>query len=568
MSFSRFAGWRRVLVAAIPSLVIAACVGEAPTTPVGAVNGAVNGDVAARRTSGTTVARIAITPTSASGSLGQSAQFTATAYDAYGRAVTAPVTWTSTDSTIVAVSASGFATGIGVGSAYIVATSGSVFAKAAVSVSGTAIASITIAPNAASGVVGDTARLAATLRDASGNLLTGRRVLWTSSAPTVVTVDTTGLARAVGGGSATITATSAGISGMMTATIATTTPSAPPAPSIARVAVTPGSASGNVGDAAQFTATAYDANGAQVSGAAISWATSNAAVVTVTSTGYATAVGGGTASLIASASGVSGSAAISVSGTTSTSGTGGTTAPTGPTGTGGTTTSTGTGLFPNAPTSFAAISDQPFDLLGSLGWFLSSGVSTIGLDATAPASPSSVAQFVYPAGMAGGSAPATIAHGLSSARQMYAGFWFKTNANWQGHNSNVNKLAFIYTGGSGGDAAIMFYGPPGGPYELRTALEFRGADTRFWLPPNVASVPVSMGAWHRVEWLIDYGTSGVANGTIKYWLDGTLVGSYGNVLFPSDALSEFQLSPTWGGMGDVKQQTDVLVVDHVLLKGN
>jgi len=50
------------------------------------------------------------------------------------------------------------------------------------------VASVTISPNPAGVEAGDTLRLTAELRDAAGNLMSGRRVTWTSSAPAVVAV--------------------------------------------------------------------------------------------------------------------------------------------------------------------------------------------------------------------------------------------------------------------------------------------------------------------------------------------------------------------------------------------
>jgi uncharacterized protein YjdB len=545
-------GRSSVIVAASATL---ACGVDAPTAVE--VLGTPDAKV---RIASTDPASISISPSSAGGSLGQTAQFTATVYDGAGRVVSnAIIGWSSSDSTIVSVTSSGFAAAVGVGSAQLVARVGTITKSAPVSVSGVPIATITVTPGNAAGDVGDSAPFTAMLKDANGNVLTGRRVLWTTSAPAVVTIDSTGFARAVGPGTATITAYSAGKSAAATATVnGAAVPPPPPAPTVVRVAVSPSSASGNVGDAAQFSATAYDANNNVMSGT-VTWSSSNSAVLSVNATGYAIATGPGSATLVATVAGVQGTSAITVLGSA--------TPPPPPPDTTTTTTTTSSSGWGNAPSSWSTLSDQPFSLLNSLNWFLGWGSPTIALDATAPQSASTVLEFTYPAGMAGGTSPANVARGLGSARRVYSGFWFKTNAGWQGHNTGVNKLAFVYMNGGGGDATIMFYGPPGGPYQLRTALQFRNGDTRFWLPPNVANPPVTMGAWHKVEWLVDYGTSGQPNGTIKFWMDGQLLGNYTDVLFPVETLTEFQFSPTWGGIGDMKQNTDRLWIDHVLLKG-
>src|SRR6266851_6236473 len=68
---------------------------------------------------------------------------------------------------------------------------------------------------------------------------------------------------------------------------------------VATVTVSPSSATGNVGDAAQFTATLKDANGNVLTGRTVTWSSTNTAVATVTDTGYATAVGAGSAAIVA-----------------------------------------------------------------------------------------------------------------------------------------------------------------------------------------------------------------------------------------------------------------------------
>src|SRR5258708_4276320 len=81
------------------------------------------------------------------------------------------------------------------------------------------VASVTVSPATASVSVGQTVQLTATLKDASGNVLSGRTVTWASGAPTVATVSPSGLVSGVAVGSATITAASEGQSGSAPATV-------------------------------------------------------------------------------------------------------------------------------------------------------------------------------------------------------------------------------------------------------------------------------------------------------------------------------------------------------------
>lgn len=728
-----------VLVLAAAALDACAAGDSSPTGP------------AARRAKSSVgvVASVSISPSSAGGTIGQSAQFTATARDAFGNTLSGQTfVWSSTDSTIVTVNGTGYATAIGVGPATLVAQDGAVSGSAQVSVSGASVAAIAVSPTGLTGTVGQKGQLTAALTDSAENALTGRRVLWTSSAPGVATVDTTGLATAVAAGSASITAYSGGKSATASVTVTSggtvtapgtvtdlgvsgTTDSAATltftqvtdgagqpasydiryavspidwgsattasagtcaaplagtaigsrltctvtglAPStaynfelvafrgtlnvnavfgalsnvaagstvatasaVASVTVSPSSAAGTVGQAAQFTATVKDASGNLLTSQAVTWSSSNTAVVTVNATGYATAVGAGSAALIATAGGKSGQAAITVTGSTTGTAASVTVSPstasvavggtqqftatvkdaggnvlTGQTITwsssalsvatvdvnglvttflAGTATITATsggvtgsaaltvsmlppppppsGAWANEPAGFSLISDQAFDGMATLGWntsWNSNGYVTIVADATAPASPSNVIQFMYPAGFAGGSAPATEYYDHPAYKEVYAGFWWKPSNPWENQISNVNKIAFWFTAGNA-SIDIQMYGPA--PYVLHVVSEYPSGTVR--MPPNVTATAVALGQWHKIEWHMKYATSGTSgDGLVEWWMDGVLQGRYTNVQTPSDAgFYEYQFSPTWGGVGGNKSETDYYWFDQVHLSHN
>ena len=90
-----------------------------------------------------------------------------------------------------------------------------------------AVASVTVAPSGASLTVGDTVRFVATVRDASGHVLTGRVVTWASSDPTMATVSGTGLVTGVRADAqqVMITATSETVNGTAGITVAAAVPS-------------------------------------------------------------------------------------------------------------------------------------------------------------------------------------------------------------------------------------------------------------------------------------------------------------------------------------------------------
>ena len=90
-------------------------------------------------------------------------------------------------------------------------------------------------------------------------------------------------------------------------------PPPPPPPTVAQVAVTPSTALLlAAGETQQFTATARDADGDAISGKTFSWQSSAQSVATVSSSGLATAVADGSATITATVDGVSGTAAVTV----------------------------------------------------------------------------------------------------------------------------------------------------------------------------------------------------------------------------------------------------------------
>jgi hypothetical protein len=177
-------------------------------------------------------------------------------------------------------------------------------------------------------------------------------------------------------------------------------------------------------------------------------------------------------------------------------------------------------------------------------------------DPAAPLSPPSVYEFVFPQGMVEGRAPATVYYSVRPrTSEMYAGFWWKPSSPFD-LGPNGNKIAFLFNGGGddGGQQVLILL-----PDRFLHVLPEYPGDFR-WRRPNVNATPVTLGVWHRIEWYAD-----VTNGTLKWWLDGMLQGSHGDVRNPRP-IDMFQFSPTWGGnTGARKRQTDRYWYDHVRL---
>ncbi|HMJ58527.1 MAG TPA: Ig-like domain-containing protein [Gemmatimonadales bacterium] len=493
------------------------------------------------------VATVSVSPATASLQVGQTVQLTASPKDAGGNPLAGRVvTWTSSAPGVASVNGNGLVTSIAAGSATITATSEGHSGTAALTVTSpppAPVASVTVSPATASLVVGGTQQLTATLRDASGNVLTGRVVTWATSAAAVATVNGSGLVTAGAAGSATITATSEGQSG--TSAVTVTTPA--PAP-VASVTVSPATVNLGVAGTQQLTATLRDASGNVLTGRSVTWASSNVLVGTVSGSGLVTGLVVGSATITATSEGQNGSAALTVS-------------------------VLPPQLWPNEPTGFTTVVNRPFDAVAELGWGASS-LLTLVTDLTAPKSAPLVGQITFPAGFGGGYEPAaTWTEGVDSRgfTRMYLSFWVKLSSNWQGHNSGVNKIGFVWMH----DNPVVYFSEQGsgsGNLEAQLRLQNTPAPARN-LTPNLAAVSLTRGQWHRWEVVIVANTGDQANGEAHWWIDGVKVGEYRDVLYGSSAQPkawggpEISWMPIWGGIGDTVAQTMYMWMDHMYISG-
>lgn len=153
------------------------------------------------------------------------------------------------------------------------------------------VATVELSPATNALQVGQTVQLTPALKDASGNVLTGRHVTWGSSAAGTVSVSSSGLATAVDSGTASIIATSEGKSGSATFTVQL-------APVNALV-LTPPTSTILVAQTVQLSAAITDSAGHTLTGRAIAWNSSAPAVATVSSSGLVTAVAVGTTNVVA-----------------------------------------------------------------------------------------------------------------------------------------------------------------------------------------------------------------------------------------------------------------------------
>src|SRR3989442_8285710 len=166
------------------------------------------------------VTRIAISPRTLSLPQNQTSDFTVVGFTSTGDTATIAVSWSVTSGSITDTSTSSgkhygrYKAGSDTGKVKVTAMGhpgGS--DTAVVTVTPVPVASVTVSPASAIVQVGQMVQLSATTTDSTGGVLTGRAVSWSSSNPSLATVNGSGLASAVAAGSATIAATSEGQSG-------------------------------------------------------------------------------------------------------------------------------------------------------------------------------------------------------------------------------------------------------------------------------------------------------------------------------------------------------------------
>jgi len=251
------------------------------------------------------VASVSVTPSSASIPAGATTQLTATPRDGAGAPLSGRVvTWGSSAPGVAVVSNSGLVTGVAPGSATISATSEGMSGSATITVTAVPVASVTVSPATALLRVTTSVQLTATPRDAGGTALPGRQVDWTSSAPTIATVNSAGLVTALAPGLATITATSETKTGTAAITV-TVVP-------VSSVTVTPTPASMLVGGTLQLTATPQDSAGNPLAGRVVTWTSSDTTKAKVDASGLATGIGAGSATITATSETKTGASAVTV----------------------------------------------------------------------------------------------------------------------------------------------------------------------------------------------------------------------------------------------------------------
>ncbi|MGE0554093.1 MAG: Ig domain-containing protein, partial [Gemmatimonadales bacterium] len=226
--------------------------------------------------------------------VGAAVQLTASIETAAGAKLQRPVQWRSSDVLVATVDPAGLVTAVAGGRSMITATSEGVTGSAAIDVL-PAVASLAVAPGSATLRLGETLALAAVPKDAGGAIV-DRRPKWTSSNPSVVTVDGRGVVFAVGVGSTTVTAAIGAVSG--SAAVLVRSP-------VGSVVVSPAVTDILVGQTVAMQATVLDPAGAPLA-VPVTWTSHDPTIALVDLTGVVTSVSQGNAAIAATADGTVG----------------------------------------------------------------------------------------------------------------------------------------------------------------------------------------------------------------------------------------------------------------------
>ncbi|GAP72295.1 endoglucanase [Candidatus Symbiothrix dinenymphae] len=246
------------------------------------------------------VTSVTLSKTTATLGIGTTQQLIATA--APIRATNKTVTWSSSNTSIVTVSASGVVTAKAAGTATITATTadGGKTATCVVTATSVAVVAITLSNTIATLTIGTTQQLTATVAPTNA---TNKTITWSSSDTSIATVSaTSGAVTAKAAGTATITATAADGGGETATCAVTVNPVA-----VIAVTLSNTTATLTIGTTQQLTATVAPLNATNKT---VMWGSSDTSIATVSATsGVVTAKAAGTATITATAADGSGTTA-------------------------------------------------------------------------------------------------------------------------------------------------------------------------------------------------------------------------------------------------------------------
>jgi|HubBroStandDraft_6_1064221.scaffolds.fasta_scaffold01629_1 uncharacterized repeat protein (TIGR03803 family) len=257
---------------------------------------------------GPSLVSIQVSPLAPTIAAGTEQAFTATGIysDESTGNLTTSASWSSSNSTVATISSGGLATGVVAGQSTITATFGSITGSAALGVTSATLSFITVTPANPSIAAGVTQQFSAigTFSDSSTQDLT-TQVTWSSSSPSVATINTNGLATTLVTGQTTITATF----GLVNSSVGLTVNAAV----LTSISVQPANPFVVIGSAQPFTATGTFSDGSTQDLTSVSsWGSSNQTVASINQTGLAMSLAVGATTISATFNSINGSTALTV----------------------------------------------------------------------------------------------------------------------------------------------------------------------------------------------------------------------------------------------------------------
>jgi trimeric autotransporter adhesin len=255
-----------------------------------------------------TISFISVSPDGLTLPIGINQQYIATATytDGTSQDLVSGVAWNSSSTSVATINGSGLAMTTAAGTTTIQATVGSFTDSVTLTVVNAHLLSISVTPSPVTIAAGTRQQFAATGIFDDGSTQTLTSVSWSSSAPGVVTVDSSGLAAGVAGGTGSINATVGSITGSAAITVT--------GASLVSIAVTPANSIMPIGASKQFVATGtFSDSSTQDITASVGWSSSNAAVAAINSAGLVTSTITGTTKISAILGEITGSTGLTVS---------------------------------------------------------------------------------------------------------------------------------------------------------------------------------------------------------------------------------------------------------------
>jgi hypothetical protein len=222
--------------------------------------------------------------------------------------------------------------------------------------------------------------------------------------------------------------------------------------------------------------------------------------------------------------------------------------------------------WPHLPPSCATLREETqLAPVPPAGWTMTGTVDMVA-DGTAPDGAAAVARFTFATGFTGGVAPGRLIYSPATlrdpaTRELYVGVIWKPSSPWQGHSSSDNAILYIEQfDGTTLDASTFDLLGTAEPYHTQTTYN----DVPF--TRNASDRVVTLGAWHTLElYRLASTTATSADGIMRWWLDGTLVGDHADVNYTQSPFDSVQVNPIWGGVGDAKTETDYYFADRAIV---